>query len=411
MSRIFKRAIFITLLLGFGSHSLRADYHFWNVILLVHQSRGLNNLWGYTQDGREYALVVRNEDRNPYFESFQVIDITIPNSPQTIAEFPSRYYYMHEVETYKNYAYTNSGQIFDLSYLPDSVREVGASKILCHTLTIQDDYCYCNEGNLVIFDLTNPLSPVAVATINTGGWVHDSFVRKDTLFIADIAGDTFGGILIYDVQDKANPVFLKKITYPNSFTHSCWTTEDGKYLLTCDENIGGHLKVWDIQDLNNIQLVSEFKTNSNAIIHNVYVKGDFAYIAYYTDGLRVLRIKDPAQPEEVGYYDTTPYDKADYEGAWGAYPYLPSGNILVSDISCGLYILKFEVRGGDYDSDSSITFVDIIFLVDYLFRNGPAPKPVEAGDVNSDCKVNLGDVIYLVNYLFKDGPPPPPACF
>jgi len=45
-------------------------------------------------------------------------------------------------------------------------------------------------------------------------------------------------------------------------------------------------------------------------------------------------------------------------------------------------------------------------LINYLYRDGPAPDPLEAGDTNSDGQINLGDVVYLIDYLFRGGPPP-----
>ena len=73
---------------------------------------------------------------------------------------------------------------------------------------------------------------------------------------------------------------------------------------------------------------------------------------------------------------------------------------------------RFMVTGfpqltvGDFNSDGSVDVGDVVFAVNYLYRSGPTPDPVEAGDVNCDGTVNLGDVVYLVNYLYRDGPPP-----
>ena len=65
----------------------------------------------------------------------------------------------------------------------------------------------------------------------------------------------------------------------------------------------------------------------------------------YERGLTVLDITDPATPAEVGFFDTyTPSNNASFNGAWGVYPFLPSGNILVSDINSGLYILKDNAK-------------------------------------------------------------------
>jgi len=49
---------------------------------------------------------------------------------------------------------------------------------------------------------------------------------------------------------------------------------------------------------------------------------------------------------------------------------------------------------------------DVVFLINYLFKSGPAPSIREAGDVNTDDNVDVGDVVYLINYLFKSGPAP-----
>jgi photosystem II stability/assembly factor-like uncharacterized protein len=61
---------------------------------------------------------------------------------------------------------------------------------------------------------------------------------------------------------------------------------------------------------------------------------------------------------------------------------------------------------GDASGDGLIDLGDVVFLVNYLYRNGPAPEPPKAADANCDGIVDLGDVIYLTNYLFKGGPPP-----
>lgn len=61
---------------------------------------------------------------------------------------------------------------------------------------------------------------------------------------------------------------------------------------------------------------------------------------------------------------------------------------------------------GDASPDGAIDLGDAVYLINYLFRSGAAPDPLEVGDVNCDGQVELGDAIYLINYLFKSGPPP-----
>lgn len=61
---------------------------------------------------------------------------------------------------------------------------------------------------------------------------------------------------------------------------------------------------------------------------------------------------------------------------------------------------------GDTNADKEVTISDAVYLVNYIFRDGPAPDPVDAGDANCDEDAGVSDVVYLINYLFRDGSPP-----
>jgi hypothetical protein len=70
---------------------------------------------------------------------------------------------------------------------------------------------------------------------------------------------------------------------------------------------------------------------------------DFLVTAYYADGIVVHDAKNPDKLVEVAYFDTSPnFSGGGYNGSWGAYPFLPSGVILASDIEEGLYILEID---------------------------------------------------------------------
>jgi len=61
---------------------------------------------------------------------------------------------------------------------------------------------------------------------------------------------------------------------------------------------------------------------------------------------------------------------------------------------------------GDANGDGNVTVADIVYLINYLLKFGPAPASIQSGDANCDGKVSLSDIVYLINYLFKFGPPP-----
>jgi uncharacterized delta-60 repeat protein len=143
---------------------------------------------------------------------------------------------------------------------------------------------------------------------------------------------------------------------------------------------------------------------------NVYVTGtsrgssgtsdDYATIKYDPDGnqLSVQRYNGP------GNYDDRAY----------AIALDSSGNVYVTGYSYGsgtdrdyATIKYFQFLRGDANNDKQVTVSDVVYLINYLFRGGPAPIPIETfGDVNCDRKVTVSDVVYLINYLFRGGPSP-----
>ncbi len=84
------------------------------------------------------------------------------------------------------------------------------------------------------------------------------------------------------------------------------------------------------------------------------------------------------------------------------------------DLYCSTWseeIWSFYVENyGDANGDGAVGAADVIFLINYLFRNGPPPNPLASGDENGDCEVNPADAVYLLNYLFRGGPPPREGC-
>ncbi|MEM1216163.1 MAG: T9SS type A sorting domain-containing protein, partial [Bacteroidota bacterium] len=108
---------------------------------------------------------------------------------------------------------------------------------------------------------------------------------------------------------------------------------------------------------------------TQTIPHNQLVACDYLYVSYYYDGLWVYDIADPANPVPVLQYDssTWPFDN-NYRGAWGVYPFLPSGNILLIDMQEGLFV--FEGPGDACgDRDQSIIACDAVSNTNDLVTN------------------------------------------
>ncbi|MBA2407486.1 MAG: choice-of-anchor B family protein [Chitinophagales bacterium] len=305
------------------------------------------SVWGYVDDsGIEYALVGTNE-------GVSIVDVSDPDNPAIKFNVKHTPNLWREIKTYGQYAYvTNEGgdglQIIDLSYLPDSVRSSsfiytdsdGNTQANGHTLWIDENgrlYIFgggYSNGGATIFDLTaDPLNPTYLGSYEQH-YIHDGYVRGDTLWASEIYEGT---LEIVDVSDPSNCIPLASVTTPNHFTHNSWPTHDNNYVFTTDEVNDSYLTSYDVSDLSNITELDRVQSNpgSQAIIHNVHLYNDqFAVAAYYKDGVVLFDVSQPDNMIEVGSYDTDPGESGgDYGGTWGVYPYLPSGNILATDLS------------------------------------------------------------------------------
>ncbi len=350
-----------------------------NLTLLghLHQYQEYSNIWGYTDpQGREYALLGVDI-------GLAIIDITDPRHPVEVALVPGPGpTAWREIKTYQNVAYVVSEatapnaysgvQVVDLSSLPDAVGfyysvlwpGVTQANARAHTVSVDEaGYLYIQggtatagtggvNGGIRVFTLTDPLLPQPVAYYNPR-YVHDAFIYKNLLFDSNI--NDGGHVDILDISDRSQPRLLTQLVYPRGFSHNAGVTEDDNYLITTDEVPGYTVKFWDIRVLwdsdpandGNIELVAEYIGNSEQIAHNVHVRGQYAYLSHYVEGVKVLDISDPRDPVEVAYYDTYPDPGEGFAGDWGVYPYFPSGSIVVSDMQTGLYVFKFDtVKAG-----------------------------------------------------------------
>ncbi len=63
---------------------------------------------------------------------------------------------------------------------------------------------------------------------------------------------------------------------------------------------------------------------------------------------------------------------------------------------------------GDVDNDGLVNILDIVYLINYKYKEGPAPYILRLGDADGIDPINILDIVYLINYKYKEGPNP--AC-
>lgn len=332
-----------------------------NISLLGHldyqalRSTDLSNLWGYSdEEGNEYALVGVNGLGTPNSGGLSVVNVTDPANPVEVFFAPGPPSAWREIKVWGDHAYVtteaNFGlQIVDLSPLPQSTDLPvtlfhGEGWNTAHSLFIDENgrlYIHgSNRGNggVIMYDLTqDPEAPVEVGEYDPM-YCHDSFARGDTLYAAHIYAGLF---TIVDVSNPAAPVMLGSSPTPSSFTHNMWLDDTGDHLYTSDEVGNAFVGSYDVSDPSDVVELDRIRSDPghNVIPHNVYWLDHFLVVSYYTYGVVIYDASHPDNLVEVGHYDTSPYTGYGFHGAWGVYPFLPSGNLLISDIEGGLYVL------------------------------------------------------------------------
>lgn len=314
---------------------------------LPYPGNQLSNLWGYVApDSTEYAIIGTEL-------GVSIVSLADPTNPTEVQFLPGIQTIWREVKTFSTYAYiSNEGgdglRIIDLSGLPsaapykDTVIQ-GVNTI--HSVSETDGYLYLNGTNMGnkgfdVLDLnTDPWHPTWLGRYDVR-YVHDCYVRGNTMY----AGQIYDGLFtLIDVTNKANCVDINTHSYPNSFTHNTWLNDASDVCFTTDEKDEAYVYAWDISDPMNIQYKDKIRGSQSAglsIPHNIHVLNDYGVTSYYKDGVVIFDVSHPNNMVEVGYYDTSPATSGGgFAGCWGVYPYLPSGNIIASDIENGLYVI------------------------------------------------------------------------
>jgi hypothetical protein len=66
----------------------------------------------------------------------------------------------------------------------------------------------------------------------------------------------------------------------------------------------------------------------------------------------------------------------------------------------------YVFAAGDATNDGIVNIADVVHVVNYLYKQGEEPNPVQSGDATCDGIVDLADVVWLIGYLYKSGPAP-----
>lgn len=368
----FLTFVFCFFLFQFSAQEIKnvtlLDQWFSDTLLTNTSQVRYSGCWAFEQAGREYGIIGSTEGTH-FFEltetdKFKFIDFVS-------GRFVSSQAINREYKHFKNYVYAvcddgpSSLQIIDVSYLPDSVHLVADLRNnlfgKTHNLFVDslNELLYMCQVTPVINNIESSMIPLRVYSLSDPTnpallWqspeeiqdVHDIYVRENLA----ILNCGYDGIRVYDFSNPTNPIYLSnlQVYQQQGYNHQGWLCPDGETYVFADETAGTMVKKAKLQSDFSIDIESFFgRPNSPypKTAHNVNCTNEFAFIAYYNDGLRIYDLRlNP--PREVAAYDTYIDNELTNSfsmwGAWGIHALLPSERILVSDRNTGFFMFDFD---------------------------------------------------------------------
>ena len=316
-----------------------------------------NEVWGFEQDGRRYAAL--GSTAGTHF--FDITDPINIKEIEFLAGKNSGSSVIHrDYHDYNGYLYIvcdegqSSLRVADLKYLPDSIHLVYDSDTIaqrCHNIFIDTTSAklyLCNNSTnrgffgLEVADISDPEVPVLVASYPQSdyGQVHDIYVKNDTGYL----NSAHRGVYFVDFSDPKNDSLIGLLgTYPDKgYNHSGWLSEDSKTYVFADETHGTAIKITDVSDFSNVNVLNTFETDKafGSIPHNLMLFWPYVYVSYYYNGFQMYDVSNPMNITRVANYNTSTIPVGTrYEGAWGIYTF-GDGIVLVSDMQNGLFVLN-----------------------------------------------------------------------
>ncbi|HKL19927.1 MAG TPA: hypothetical protein VJ905_13210 [Halalkalibaculum sp.] len=302
-----------------------------------------------SEDGR--TAVITREGASDRKNGIVILDVTNPREVEIISEYNEGLTGgVHNAFIYKNHVFAvNNGRRYD------------------------------------IIDITDPKNPQTVSRFELdtpGHAIHDVWVENGIAYSSNwsdgIVAVDVGSTPMADSPEKhnvgvgsfKNPVKLGSYAYPSGWNHAAFPFKSKStgdfYVIGGDESFPNGINIDDKPTIpagwmhfvkfedgwDSPKEVARYQV-PEAGTHNMWVKGDTLYVAYYNAGLRIVDISGELmgnlyeQGREIAKHIPTHHEGRvpNAPMAWGPQPY--KGYIFMSDWNSGLWAYKLveEPRG------------------------------------------------------------------
>ncbi|MCK4678686.1 MAG: T9SS type A sorting domain-containing protein, partial [Bacteroidales bacterium] len=285
-----------------------------------------------------FAYIV---DMGDWFNSgLNIVDISDPYNPFPRGNYSIGYPSFCTILAVKD----------DYAYIPDMMNELvvivdvsnpdlpvyaGEYAAAVEDLFTGEPYTYLAVGNtLQITDLQVPSNPALISFI-TLGTENGSKIYVDNGYA--FVGDSGGEVWIVDINESLNPQIVTSFTAVGEVT-GIFVVEDLLYIVSQEQ-----LQIVDISVINVPQIVGSYFDGDLSSYSNIYVNGDYAYIANLIGGFLEIDVSNPNAPFREEFFQTAGWCRG----------LTYTNDYLYVSTDCSFNILNNELVGIDDDFNST----------------------------------------------------------
>jgi hypothetical protein len=165
----------------------------------------------------------------------------------------------------------------------------------------------------------------------------DIYVHKNHAYVVSIKTNisTNGGLTVFDVTDRAQPVLRKSISLPaDNYWNGVWAKGDALYIASKDKGVN----VFDISNPADPVFVRSLP--GEAInVHTVLVDGERLYANTITAGtVRIYDVSQPLNPVQLGRY-TVPHDANTQGTPYAHDSFAYQNRLYINQMGQGYYVV------------------------------------------------------------------------
>jgi len=205
-----------------------------------------------------------------------------------------------------NYAYVTGASsgfyVVDISD-PTKSHIVGSYEVFgAYGVHVSGNYAYvASPSGLQILDVNDPTKPFLADSYIGAGATNDVYVSGNYAYVTSMSS----GLQVLSISDHTKPSLVGGYPGPaeSLYVSGNYAYVAGLYNYDNGESAFRDLKIIDISNPAAPSLVGSYTYNTKTEIGDIYVSGDYAYVACGNAELKIIDISNPAAPSLVGSYN------------------------------------------------------------------------------------------------------------